>query len=71
VIDATVTGVSQQYVDGTSVIATDKMVTAAVFDVAPTTSGTLSVDGQVLQIVRAWQVPAAGTPVAWKMIVRA
>lgn len=70
-LDATANGVSEAYVDGTSVLATDKEVTAAAFGVTPTTSGTLSIDGQTLQIVRVWQVPAAGTPVAWKMIVRA
>ena len=70
-LDATANGVSQEYVDGTSVLMTDKEVTAAVFGVTPTTSGTLSIDSQVMQIIRVWQVPAAGTPVAWKMIVRA
>ena len=70
-LDATANGVSQQYIDGTSVLATDKEVTAAVFGVVPSTSGTLTIDGQTLQIVRVWQVPAAGTPAAWKIIARA
>ena len=70
-LDATANGVSQEYVDGTSVMATDKEVTAAVFGVVPSTSGTLTIDGQTLQIVRVWQVPAAGTPAAWKIIARA
>ena len=70
-LDATATGVSQEYVDGTQVLATDKEITAAVFAVTPDSSGELVVDGQVLQIVRLWQVPAAGVPVAWKFIGRA
>lgn len=70
-LDATANGVSQEYVDGTQVLATDKEITAAVFAVTPDSSGELVVDGQVLQIVRLWQVPAAGVVVAWKFIARA
>lgn len=71
VLDATAKGVSQEYVDGTQVLATDKEITSAVFGVTPDASGEIVVDGQVLQIVRLWQVPAAGVPVAWKFIGRA
>ena len=70
-LDATAKGVSQEYVDGTSVIMTDIEVTASVFGVKPTLSGGMSIDGRLMQIIRVWQVPAAGTPAAWKMIVRA
>jgi hypothetical protein len=70
-LDAASNGVSQEYVDGTSVLATDREVAAAVFGQTPTTSGTISMDGRVLQIVRVIKIPAAGTAVSWKMIVRA
>jgi len=70
-LDATATGVSEEYVDGTQIIATDTEVTAAVFGAVPTSEGTLTIDGQALQIVGIKQIPAAGTPVVWKLIVRA
>ena len=70
-LDATASGVGQQYRGSTLVIETDKEVTAAVFGVTPSISGTVTIDGVVHQIVMVKQVPAAGVPVAWKIIVRA
>ena len=70
-LDAIATGVSSQYVDGTLIVATDKEITSAVFGVVPDSSGEVVIDGKALQIVKLWQVPAAGTPVAWKFIARA
>ena len=70
-LDATATGVSEEYVDGTQIIATDTEVTAAVFGAVPTSEGTLTIDGAVQQIVGIKQIPAAGTPVVWKIFARA
>ena len=70
-LDATASGVGQQYRGSTLVIETDKEVTAAVFGVTPSISGTVTIDDVVHQIVLVQQVPAAGLPVAWKLIVRA
>jgi len=70
-LDATSNGVGQQYRGSTLVIETDKEVTAAVFGVKPTVEGTLTIDGVTHQIVLVRQVPAAGVPVAWKMVARA
>lgn len=77
---ATVKGVSQRYVDGSTVLATDLEVTAAVtatdengdeVSIDPDmTTDALSVDGQAVEIVRDLSVPAAGTKVALRWIVR-
>lgn len=70
-LDATVSGVSEEYVDGSQIVATDKMVTAAVFGERPVNAGTLTIDGKVLQILRVVAVPEAGTTIVWKIIARA
>lgn len=80
-LDAVVKGVSQQFVDGTTILATDLEITASVK--ARNSSGaevtidpdmstdTLSVDGQVVTIIRDLSIPAAGTKAALRFIVRA
>jgi len=70
-LDATASGVAAQYVDGKTVLATDLMVTAAVFDRVPTMNGRLEIDGKELQIVNIMAKPAAGTVVVWSFICRA
>jgi hypothetical protein len=71
-IDGVAKGVSERFVDGTVVLATDLEITAAVFGVAPSMeTDQITIDGRVVVIVRIDQVPAAGTPVAWRFIVRA
>lgn len=67
---ATATGVAQKFVDGTLVLASDIQIMCAVFDVSPTTSGVIDIDGREHQIVRVDQIPAAGTPVAWRIFCR-
>lgn len=69
-LDATVKGVSRQFVDGTTVLATDLEVTAAVFGAELEPADQLAIDGQVVVVVETLRVPAAGTLVAWKFIVR-
>lgn len=69
-LNAAVSGVSDQYVDGSTVLSSDLMVTCAVFDVEPSLDGTMTIDGEAVQIIRVMPKPAAGTTVAWSVIVR-
>lgn len=70
-LDATANGVAAEYVDGKTVLATDLMVTAAVFDRTPTMNGRIEIDGKEVQIVKIMPKPAAGLTVAWSLICRA
>lgn len=70
VLDATASGVGQMYRNSTLIVETDKLVTAAVFEVVPTVEGTISIDGVTHQVVQVTQNPAAGIPVNWKIVVR-
>lgn len=69
-LSAVVTGVSKKYIDGSLVLASDEMVTCAVFDVEPNASGKVSIDSKNYEIVRIIRTPSAGTVLAWKIIVR-
>jgi hypothetical protein len=69
-LNATVKGVSDKYVDGTTILATDLEVTCAVFETEPLPSDELSIDGQTVTVVKTMTIPAAGNPVAHKFIVR-
>ena len=70
-VNGTAMGVSQEYVDGDTVRATDIELRLGVFSEQPEMSGKFTVDGQTLQIVRIMPKPAAGTTVAWAVICRA
>ena len=67
---ATASGVSKKFVNGTTILATDLQIMSAVFDVEPLMSGTITLNGRTLQTVDIKQIPAAGTPVAWRIICR-
>ena len=67
----TVDGGFNRYVDGTLILATDMLVTCAVFAVEPSLAGTITIDGKACQIVRVDKVPGAGTVIAWRIFVRA
>lgn len=69
-LDAVVKGVSQRFVDGTTILATDLEVTAAVFGAYAEPGDTLAIDGQVVLVIKTMQIPAAGTPVGWAFILR-
>lgn len=70
-LDATVRGVSGEFVDGTEILATDLQVTSAVPPVVPSiATDTMTIDGRAVTILRIEQVPAAGTPVAYRFLVR-
>lgn len=69
-MDAVASGVAQNYVDNSAILATDLMVTCAVFDAEPNINGRLVIDGKTLQIIKVIKSPAAGTVIAWKIICR-
>lgn len=70
-IDAVVTGVSQKYVDGSSVVMSDRIVitqSPASFD--PEAGDRLRVDGSVVAVLSVMPILAAGDAVAVRFIVR-
>lgn len=70
-LKAAVKGVSQQYVDGTTVLSSDEQVTCSVPTVTPdTATDSLLIDGVAVTVVKNFAIPAAGTPVAYRFIVR-
>ena len=70
-LDATVKGVSAQFVDGTTILATDLEITAAIFGADPAPPDKVEIDGKAVVVLKTIRLPAAGTVVAWKFIVRA
>lgn len=70
-VDATVRGVSFKYVKDGFVLATDLEVTVAIVDgLVVTLNDFIEVDGVRHKIVQDISVPAAGTRVVWKFIIR-
>jgi hypothetical protein len=69
-LDATVKGVSKQFVDGTTILSTDLEITAAVFGAEPDPADALLIDGKPVTVLQVMRLPAAGTVVAWKWIAR-
>jgi hypothetical protein len=81
-LKATVRGVSQKYLDGTNITVSDQMVVAAVAakevlngipqgDEAfhPAASDEIRVDGKTRSVKRIIPIPAAGTPVAYHIVI--
>lgn len=69
-LSATVASVADEFVDGTTILATDDMVTAAPFGAEPGPGDTMTIDGNAVTIIRQMRIPKAGTVVAWKWVVR-
>lgn len=68
-IDAVVQGVSQKYVDGTNVLASDRQVLCqGVVNLA--NNNMIRIDGDVVSVVRIMDIPGGGEPVATRFIVR-
>lgn len=68
---AAVRGVSQRYVDGTTILSSDQQVTCAVPPVTPDmTTDTLLIDGIAVTVLKNMPIPASGTPVAYLFVVR-
>jgi hypothetical protein len=68
-LKATVRRVSQKYVDGVTILATDNQITFSVPDVTPLLTDRLVIDGdeQVMKDLR--PIPAAGVVVAYMAFV--
>lgn len=69
-LQATAKGVSKEFIDGTTVVATDIEITAAAFGAEPDPADVLSIDGKAVTLLKVIRLPAAGTLVAWKLVVR-
>lgn len=68
-LDATASGPSAEFI--TDLITTsDIEITAAVFGQVPTMDGRITIDGAQKEIIAIKQIPAAGTPVVWKIWVK-
>lgn len=61
-------GVSQHYVDGSTVLASDEQITFAAFEDAPRVGDGLTFDGVPLTILQV--IPLSGQAIAWTVIVR-
>lgn len=75
---ATAKGVSQKYIDGTIIVASDLQLTVspvaldtdgAEATIAPASDDLITIDGSVKAIKRIIPVPAAGTAVTYTLIV--
>lgn len=69
-LSATAKPVSEEFINGTTIIATDIEITAAVFGADPDPADQMQVDGKPVTIIKVMRIPAAGTVVAWRLIVR-
>lgn len=69
-IKATAKGVSKEFIDGTTIVASDLEITAAAFGADPEPADALAIDGKAVTLLRIIRLPAAGTLVAWKFVVR-
>jgi hypothetical protein len=70
-LNGAVSGVSSEYVDQGFAVATDLMViTAVVEGITPNEKDFIELDGVRHKVVKDMSVPAIGTKVAWKFIVR-
>lgn len=68
-LDAVATGPSKEYLSDL-ITTSDIEITASVFGQNPEISGIVSIDGTEKEIIAVQQIPAAGTPVAWKIWVK-
>jgi hypothetical protein len=66
-INATVSGVSKEYVDQVNVIASDRQILTQA-EISP--GQLIRIDGAVVTVLRVVPIPAAGEPVAVRYIVR-
>ena len=69
-VDAVVGGVGEEFVDGSTIVASDLQVQIAAVDDPPVVSDAIKVDGASKAVLAVHNVPGAGDPVAIRMIVR-
>ena len=70
ILDAVAKGVSFRYIDHTNILATDLQITMPGAGVVPLPNGFMMVDGVRHKIIQIIPKPAAGTPVAFSVIIR-
>lgn len=68
-INAVVKGVSQKYVDGSRIVATDLEATLP-GDVSIDAGSNVTVNGNPVQVIAVMPTPASGTPVIVKVVLR-
>lgn len=73
-LDATVSAItsdqaSAKWIDGTTIVSSDMVVTCSVPAVGPRMSDYVEIDGVVQVIKKIVAIPAAGTPVVFKLVV--
>lgn len=69
-VDAVVQGVGAEYVDGSSIVASDLVVQIAAVDDPPEVGQSIKVDGKSMSVLAVMPIPGAGDPVAIRLIVR-
>lgn len=70
-LDAVVKGVSFKYVSQGFAVASDLEVTSAILSgVTPSEKDSIVIDDVRYKIIQMMKIPAAGTTLAWKFIVR-
>lgn len=69
-INAVARGVSQKYVDGASIVATDLQLTVDFGDYNPAAGDRIRIDGKEVSVLRFDRIPAAGEVVATRVFVR-
>jgi hypothetical protein len=70
-VKAVVRGVSAQFVDGVTVLATDLQVVAYIGDYTPLPGDLMMIDGLHVTVINQQKIPDAGIIAAWRFIVRA
>ena len=69
-VDAVVSGVGEEFVDGETIVASDLQVQIAAVDDPPAVGDTIKVDGATRAVLAVHSIPGAGDPVALRLIVR-
>lgn len=69
-INAVARGVSQKYIDGVNILATDLQITADMAGFQPKPGDRIRIDGQEVSVLRFDRIPAAGEVVATRVFVR-
>lgn len=85
-LDSTTKAVADKFVDGTTIFATDAMVTASAIMTKTHVDGVavteveeafealpgdqMSIDGKQVEVIKTMRFPKAGTALLWKFIVR-
>lgn len=69
-VNAVARGVSQKYIDGVSIVATDLQLTVDMGAYEPTAGDRIRIDGKQVSVLRFDRIPAAGVAVAWRVVCR-